>query len=92
MGKKKLKLPDTPEDQSPEVSEENSVVSYSVKNLTQSVFPVEVYDENGQVKNLQIRIQGRGGQTPPVILSTAVTEQMRSFVKKGFLRLIEVKG
>ncbi len=63
---------------------------YEVRNLKESTFPVQFYNDNGQVEYMDLLIQGRMGAKPPVIASTAITDQMRALEKKGFIRLVKV--
>jgi hypothetical protein len=71
--------------------EKNSgLEEYEIRNLTESTFPVQVFDDNGQIMNISIRVQGRFGQKPPVIASTAITDQLRELQKKKLIKLVKV--
>lgn len=65
-------------------------VKYQIRNLKNVVFPVPYFNDEGKLASLNLLIQGRGGATPPVILSTAVTDQMRDLERKGFIKLEQV--
>ena len=66
--------------------------NYQILNLTQNVFPVPYFNDEGKLDHLQLRLQGRGGQKPPVIPSTAITDGMRNLEKRRFIRLVKVAG
>lgn len=63
---------------------------YKIVNLEESVYPVHVYNDEGKEETLTLRLQGRGGQKPPVIKSTQITEHLRSLEKRGWLKLVKV--
>lgn len=63
---------------------------YEIRNLKQATFPIPFYNENGQQEYLTLLLQGRKGQTPPVVASTAITAGMREMEKNGFIRLVKV--
>lgn len=63
---------------------------YEIRNLTESTFPVQVFDDNGQIKNIYIRVQGRFGQKPPVVASTGITDHLRDLQKKKLIKLVKV--
>lgn len=74
-----------------ESTQAQAPTAYRVINLTESVMPLPYYDETGSAKTLHLRVQGRGGQVPPVIPSVAVTDRMRELVKRRLIRLEKVK-
>lgn len=63
---------------------------FEIKNLTETTFPVQVFDDTGNVVNINLRVQGRFGQKPPVIASTGITDQLRDLEKKRMIKLVKV--
>lgn len=63
---------------------------YRVINLIEAIQSVPYYDETGNVAYLNLRIQNKGGQQPPVILSTAITTAMLNFQKKKLIKLEKI--
>lgn len=60
---------------------------YKVVNLTESAVQVPYYNPNGELEYLHLRLQGKGGQKPPVIPAAAITERALDLVKKKIIRL-----
>lgn len=84
MAKKKFaKLPDGS-------NGEEIEASFEVKNLTKDILPVPYFKVPGRVSNLHVRIQGRGGQKPPVVTLSQVTPEMREMEKRGLIKLNKV--
>jgi hypothetical protein len=95
MGKKRDR--NMPKLEAPEVEGEegaapSGTTMYAVENLTQTMMTIPIFNENGQADHLHLRLQGRNGQKPPVIPSTAVTDKMRTLEKKRLIRLVQVQG
>lgn len=65
--------------------------AYRVFNLMESVIALPYYDENGQVNHLSLRVQGRGGQRPPILGAAAITDRIRELVRKKIIRLEAIK-
>ena len=65
-------------------------VKYKVINCVESIQSVPYFTDEGKTAYLNLRIQGKGGQVPPVIASEAVTDGMRALVKKKMIRLEKV--
>lgn len=84
MGKKKVMLEEE------QVQEGQETVQYEVRNLTQNILAVQYFNEEGKPAYLHLRIQGRGGQTPPVIPATAVTDQMKELEKNRLIKLVKI--
>lgn len=63
---------------------------YEIRNLKQTVFPVAFFNDEGKKETLYIRIQGRRGQTPPIVGSTGITDEMRDLERRGFIKLVRV--
>lgn len=61
-----------------------------VINRIEAVQSVPYYNDNGELVYLNLRIQGKGGQTPPVIKSTAIPDALRNIEKKGLIKLERV--
>lgn len=70
--------------------EEKAVKKFKVVNLIEAHQPVPYKDKDGKTRYLNLRIQGRGGQTPPVLSETALHTGMDKLVKKGYIKLVEV--
>lgn len=58
---------------------------FKVINLTEKILPVQIFNDQGKVEYLQLRIQGRGGQVPPVVQGTQITDHMRDLQKKKLI-------
>lgn len=69
---------------------EKSVKKFKVINLVESHLPVPYVTKNGTKRFLNLRIQGKGGQVPPVIGEDSMHEGIHKLVKKGFIKLEEV--
>jgi len=67
------------------------VRGYRVINCTETILAVQYYNDQGKTAYLNLRLQGRGGQVPPVVSPQAITEQMRDLQKKRIIRLEPVK-
>lgn len=64
---------------------------YRIINNTESVLSIQYYNREGKVEYLNLRIQGRGGQVPPVLPAEAITQHMRDLQKKKIIRLEPLK-
>lgn len=82
------------ENKDPEMNSPEPIVDstemFQVRNLTEMTFPLQIFDDSGQITNLSIRIQGRMGQKPPVIRKTQITDQARELEKKRIIKLVKV--
>lgn len=58
-----------------------------ILNLKETMLSVPVKEQNGNIKYLNLRLQGRNGQDAPVISASAVTPGMELMQKKGFIKL-----
>lgn len=64
--------------------------TYRVLNLKEAIQSVPVFNEEGKIDYLHVRLQGRKGQNPPVIQSWQITEQLRNLEKRGFIRIEKI--
>ena len=71
-------------------SEDKNTVKYRIINLTESVKAVPYYNSKGQKSFLNLRIQGRGGQTPPILEEFQITEKMRKLEKMNLIKIEKV--
>lgn len=61
-----------------------------IKNLQEKSFLLPVLQDDGTTKNLSVRVQGRGGQKPPVIKKKFVSERMRDLARRKLIKIIDV--
>lgn len=63
--------------------------SFKVVNLTKNAFPLKI-QRDGKNSFIDIRRQGRGGQIPPVLKHSELTDYVNKLVKRGFIKLERV--
>ena len=65
-----------------------SPVRFQIINMTQKMFPVPYFKENGKTAYLNLRLQKRRrGQRPPVLAAAAITPAIRRLEQKGYIAL-----
>lgn len=69
---------------------EHETYQLKIVNLTQNVLHVPVFDDDGAVKYLHVRLQGKGCEAAPVISSLAVTPHLQTLAKQKFIKLEKV--
>lgn len=73
-----------------ETKDESQTNKYKIINLIESIQAIPYFNAKGQKSFLNLRMQGKGGQTPPVLEEWQITEKMRKLEKKNFIKLEKI--
>jgi len=84
-------MPKKKEKPAKEINKQSPMNQFRIINLTQKMFPVPVYNPNGEIKFMNLRLQKRRrGQTPPIIAASSITPALRKLEKKRMIKLEQI--